>query len=47
MRKRGKRKTDELVIQTVKSEMNIDIDVKDVGQTHWIGANAEGVDPSL
>ena len=33
--------TDELVIQTIKSEMDIDIDVKDIDQTCWIGAKTE------
>ena len=30
--------TDEVVIQTFKSEMDIDIDVKDIDRTHRIGA---------
>ena len=29
---------DELVIQAIKSEIDIDIDVKDIDLTHWIGA---------
>ena len=33
--------TDELVIQTIKSEMDIDIDVKDIDRTHRIGAKTE------
>ena len=32
---------DELVIQAIKSEIDIDIDVKDVDLTHWIGAKTE------
>ena len=33
--------TDELVIQTIKSEMDINIDVKVIDQTHRIGAKTE------
>ena len=29
------------VIQTIKSEMDIDINVKDIDRTHWIGAKTE------
>ena len=29
------------VIQTIKSEMSIDINVKDIDRTHWIGAKTE------
>ena len=32
---------DELVIQAIKSEIDIDIDVKDIDLTHWIGAKTE------
>ena len=32
---------DELVNQTIKSEMDIDIDVKDIDRTHWIDAKTE------
>ena len=33
--------TGEVVIQTIKSEMDIDINVKDIDRTHWIGAKTE------
>ena len=33
--------TDEVVIQTIKSKMDIDINVKDTDQTHQIGAKSE------
>ena len=33
--------TDKLVIQTIKSEMDLDIDVKDIDRTHRIGAKTE------
>ena len=33
--------TDELTVQTIKSEMSIDINVKDFDRTHRIGAKAE------
>ena len=33
--------TDEVVIRTIKSEMDIDIDVKDIDRTHRIGAKSE------
>ena len=29
------------VIQTIKSEMDIDINVKDIDRTHWIGTKTE------
>ena len=32
---------DELVIQAIKSEIDIDIDVKDIDLIHWIGAKTE------
>ena len=32
---------DELVIQAIKSEIDIDINVKDIDLTHWIGAKTE------
>ena len=32
---------DELVIQAIKSEIDIDIDVKDIDLTHWIDAKTE------
>ena len=32
---------DELVNQTIKSEMDIDIDVKVIDRTHWIDAKTE------
>ena len=33
--------TDEVVIHTVKSEVDINLDVKDIDQTHWIGAKTK------
>ena len=33
--------TDEVVIQTIKSEMDIDLDVKAIDQTHQIDAKSE------
>ena len=33
--------TDEVVIQTIKSEMDIDLDVKDIDRTHRIGAKSK------
>ena len=33
--------TDEVVMQTIKSEMDIDIDVKDIDRTHRIGGKTE------
>ena len=33
--------TDELVIQSIKSEMDIDIDVKDIDRSHRIGTKTE------
>ena len=33
--------SDEVVIQTIKSEMDIDINVKDINQTHQVCAKTE------
>ena len=33
--------TDKVVIQTIKSEMDRDLDVKDIDRTHWLGAKLE------
>ena len=41
MEERGHEVTGELVIQTITSQMDIDIHVKDIDQTHRIGAKTE------
>ena len=41
IKERRHKVTDELVIQIIKSEMNIDIDVKDIDQSHQISAKTE------
>ena len=41
IKERRQEVTDEVVIQTIKSEMDIDIDVKDVDRTYRIGAKSE------
>ena len=38
---RRQKVTDELVIQTIKSEMNIDTNLKDIDRTHRIGVKTE------
>ena len=41
IKERRHKAIDEVVIQTIKSETDIDIDVKDIDQTHQIGAKTE------
>ena len=38
---RRQKVTDELVIQTIKSEVNIDTNLKDIDRTHRIGVKTE------
>ena len=41
IKERRRKAIDEVVIHTIKSETYIDIDVKDIDQTHQIGAKTE------
>ena len=46
IKRRHEEVTDNLVIQTIKSEMDIDIDAKNIDRIHRIGAKTEtNVDP--